>query len=245
MNRFTLVFLLTVFIAGNAPAVDDPMISVFRFQSQMANSGSVEAMMKLGAMYEEGVGTKQDLDKALKIYRQAQAKGAKEAAASIKRVMKEKKYALDANNRALKQKAARRKAAQEKALKEKSARKREKAARQKVARDKAIREKAVREKAARNKAMKEKAARTKAAREKAARDKAIREKLAKEKAALAKAAGEQAAQEQAAREKAAVEKAAQEEAARKKAAAKKTKEGFTTDPCDTPAARFMSNCRKR
>ncbi len=240
MNRFTLVFLLIALVSGDAFAVDDTMVSLFRFQSQMANSGNVEAMMKLGAMYEEGVGTKQDLDKALKIYRQAQARGAKEAAASIKRVAKEKKYGLVSVNRALEQRAARQKAAQEKAIREKSAREREKAAREKVAHDKAMKKKVARIKAAR-----EKAARDNAIREKAARDNAIREKVAREKAAHDNAVREQAAQEQAAREEAASERAAQEEAARKKAAAKKAEEGFTTDPCDTPAARFMSNCRKR
>ncbi len=240
MNRFTLVFLLIALVAGDAFAVDDTMVSLFRFQSQMANSGNVEAMMKLGAMYEEGVGTKQDLDKALKIYRQAQARGAKEAAASIKRVTKEKKYGSVAGNRAVEQRAARQRAAQEKAIKEKSAREREKAAREKVARDKAMKKKAARMKVARKKAARDNAMREKAAREKAARDNAMREKVAREKAAHDKAVREQAAKEEADSKK-----TAQEEAERRKAAAEKAKEGFTTDPCDTPAARFMSNCRKR
>ena len=238
MNRFTFIFLLIACLAGNAFAADDPMISLFIFQSQMANAGNVEAMVKLGEMYEEGVGTKQDLNKALKMYQQAQAKGAKGATASIKRVIKKKRYGSAASKRAAQQKAAREKAAREKALREKAAR--EKATREKAARDKAAHDKAVRERLARNKAIKEKAMREKAAREQAAREKAAREKAAREReqAARDEAAREQAAHEQMAKEKAAAEKAAQEQAARKN----KT---FTTDPCDTPAARFMSSCRKK
>ncbi len=185
MNRFIYFLLLTACININAVAADDPMVSLFKFQSQMAKSGNADAMMKLGEMYEQGVGTKQNLDKALEMYRQAQAKGTKGAVAAIKRVEKTIKYGSASATKAAAQQAAR------------------------------------------ENAMRDKAAREKLAREKAVRDKAAREKAAKEKAA---------------REQAAAEKAAQEEAARKKAEEKKT---FTTDPCDTPAARFMSSCRKK
>lgn len=232
MNRSILVFLLTIFVSVNVLSAADPMVSLFKFQSQMVSNGNVEAMMKLGEMYEQGVGTKQDLNKALEMYRQAQAKGKKGAATAIKRIEKKKKYIATAANRAAKQRAAREKTARDKAAREKAARK--KAVREKAVRDKAARDRAVREKAARDKAM-----RDRAVRKKAAHDKAVREKLARDKAARDRAARELAAQEQAA------ERAAQEEAARKKTAKEKAEEGFTADPCNTPAARFMASCRKK
>jgi len=245
MNRFSFIFLVLGFISLNVFAADDPMVSLFRFQSQMANTGNVEAMMKLAEMYEEGVGTKQNLDLALKTYRQAWEKGAKGAAASIKRVEQEKKNGSVASNRARQQKLIKAKVVREKAMREKAAR--QKAAREKAARDKAKRDKAAREKVliaklARDKAIKEKATREKAAREKAMRDKAARAKVAREKAARDKARQEQVARAQAAEKKAVAEKAAREQVVRQKKIKKKT---FTADPCNTPAARFISNCRKR
>ncbi len=235
MNRFVFIFLILALSSMKVFAADDPMVSLFKFQSQMAKTGNVEAMMKLGEMYEDGVGTKQNLDQALKTYRQAWEKGAKGAAVSIKRVEQEKKYGSAAGKRAAEQKLAKEKVAREKVLREKAVR--EKAVREKLKRDKAAHEKALIAKAARNRAIKERAAREKAAREKVRRD-----KMARVKAARIQAAQEQAAQEQAAKEKAATEKAVKEQAARKRAAKKKT---FATDPCHTPAARFISTCRKR
>ena len=203
IRRFIHVLLLTAFVSVTAVAADDVMVSLFKFQLKMANSGNVEALMKLGEMYEQGAGTKQDLNMALEMYQLAQVNGKKEAAASIKRVEKKQKYGSTT---------------------------REKAANDKAARDKAARDKAARAKAARDKATRDKAARDKAARDKAARDKAARE---------------QAAQERTIKERVAAEKATQKETTHTITAKKKAEERFTTDPCDTPAARFMSNCRKR
>lgn len=235
MNRLIFISLMLVFVSMKVFAANDPMVSLFKFQLQMAKTGNVEAMMKLGEMYEDGVGTKQNLVQALKTYRQAWEKGAKGAAASIKRVEQEKEYGSAASKRAAKQKLAKEKAAREKLKHDKAMR--EKAAREKLKRDKATREKALRAKAAHNKAIKERAAR-----ETAVRERALRDKIARVKAARIRAAQENAAQKQAAKEKAATEKAAKEQAARKQAARKGK---FAADPCHTPAARFISTCRKR
>jgi len=213
-------------------AANDPMVSLFKFQSQMAAQGNVDAMMKLGEMYEQGVGTKRDLNKSLEMYKQAQAKGHKQASTAIRRIDKVKKQG--ARNLTLERQ---KKAAREKAARQQAAR--EKAARQQAAKDKAVRQKAAREKAARQQAAREKAARQKAAKDKAARQQAAREKAAREKAAKDKAIRAQAVREEAAREQA-------EQAAKLKSDAKKQKdkEGFTSNPCNSPAGRFMATCRK-
>lgn len=285
MNRFIYILLLTGFININLVAATDPMVSLFKFQSQMAAAGNAEAMMKLGEMYEEGVGTKQDLNKALEMYKQAQSKGQKEAAKAIRRVEGIKKKGLRNLELERQKKIAREQAAKDKAVRNKAAR--EKAARDKLARDKAARDKAARDKLARDKAARDKAARDKRVRDKAAKDKRAREQAVKAKKGksttpLSKAEKEKLAREKEAKAKAAREKALRDyEARRQKAAggAKVVKDkpvelkpvpmpvvkkeaenvdpfededgddagddGFSSNPCDSPAARFMPSCKKK
>ncbi len=283
MKRLIATLVLSLLISVMSYADNDPMVSLFKFQSQMAAQGNVEAIMKLGEMYEQGQGTRRDLNKALEMYEKAQAQGHADAVKAIRRIEKIKKQ--DVRKLEIERK--------------------KKLAHEKLVREKAAREKAVRAKAARDEAMREKAAREKIVREKVAEEKALRERMAKEKAEREKQAIKKAAREKA--EKAAkmrrqqnqreelpgmgwdeeddedegddgdettgikpaaknVKQVARQEkpaakdlnpvARKAKLAAKELKpvknvkqgsddEGFSSNPCATPAGRFMATCRKR
>lgn len=116
MKIFYSALLSLILLPDLTFAADDPMASLFKFQSQMVQQGNVEAMMKLGNMYEEGQGTQQDWNKALEMYRQAENKGNPNAKAAIQRIKQKKTQQL---NQA---KAAKEKASQEKLAREKQAR---------------------------------------------------------------------------------------------------------------------------
>jgi len=278
MERLISILVLSLLISVMSYADNDPMVSLFKFQSQMAAQGNVEAIMKLGEMYEQGQGTRRDLNRAIEMYRKAQAQGHADAGKAIRRIEKVKKQAVRNLEIERKKKLARDKALREKVAREKAVR--EKAARDKAMLEKAAREKIVREKAAREKAAREKTAREKADREKEAIKKVAREKAEKEKAVKARRQQKQADEipgmgwdEEDEEEITAIKPAAKnvKPVARKakpesknlnpvarkaKPSAKKLKppenvkeesddEGFSSNPCDTPAGRFMATCRKR
>ena len=248
---FVLVLAMDVSMAA-----DDPMKSLFLFQQQMAEKGNSAAMMKLGEMYEKGEGTPRNLDKAREMYQQAKAKGHPKADAALNRLNKQQPRAA--------QQVQKDNAAQEQARKEAEAKRqaveRERARQAELERQKAAQERAAQHKAAQERAAQQKAAQEMAAKEKAAREQAAREKAAKEKAkrdaltrqqkeeAARRAAQQKAVQQKAAQQKLAQQKAAQEAAARRKAEAEAKQEaekkGFKSDPCQGPAARVMSNCKK-
>jgi len=237
-------------------AETDPLVSLFNFQLRMAEGGNVKAMMKVGRMYENGEGTPRDYAKALEMYRRAQALGDPGAAAAIRRVEAKRrgkparakpparKQAAQPASRVATQPAkarqeAARKAAQEKARREAAARK--------AAQEKARREAAAR-RAAQEKARREAAAR-KAAQEKARREAAAR-KAAQEKARR-EAAARRAAQEKADRIASAntasptADRAPETRAAPAADAAERETKTFSSDPCKTRAARFLSSCKKK
>jgi len=253
MKRLYAVLLVPLFLINVAYAEADPMVSLFMFQSQMAEQGNVEAIMKLGEMYEEGQGTRLDLDKALEKYREANSKGHKGAEKSIIRVEEKKKMGL----KALQEKAAREQAAIEKADREKA--EKIKAEQEKAAREKAEQEKLAKEKAAREQAEKEKAISEKIAKEKAIKEQLEKDREDKIRTEKIKAARELAAKERAAIKKTMIEKAEREKLAREKSVQddttsqkekttstndkKDSKDGFSSNPCNTPAARLMSTCK--
>jgi hypothetical protein len=239
-----IILVVSLLTSGMVYAANDPMVSLFKFQSQMAQQGNVDAIMKLGEMYEQGQGTKQNFDKALEMYKKAEQAGNTKAAKAITRIGNKKKQIA---------KAKREKAAKEKAARERVAR--EKAAREQAIKDQAAREQATREQAEKEKAARERAQREKLRQEKLTREKMARERLEREQAARLQAAKNKAARERAAREKAVRDKAAQEQLAREKtrrkqqeqektaAQSNKDKDGFSSNPCNTPAARLMSTCK--
>ncbi len=177
MKRLIITLILSVMMATTAYAGSDPMVSLFKFQSQMAAQGNVEAIMKLGEMYEQGQGTRKDLNKALEMYKKAQAQGHNNAANAIRRIEKAKEQDVRNLEIEKKKKAAREKAAREKVAREKIAR--ENAERERVARENAEREKVARENAERERVARENIEREKTMREKTARDKAAKEKAEK------------------------------------------------------------------
>jgi len=178
MRRLIITLMLSVLMAVTVYAASDPMVSLFKFQSQMVLQGNVEAIMKLGEMYEQGQGTKKDLNKALEMYKKAQAQGHNGAAKAIHRIEEAKKnLEIKRKEKVAREKAVRKKAEREKIMRANVAR--EKAAREKVEREKIMRENAAREEAAREKVEREKIIRENAAREEAAREKAAKEKAMK------------------------------------------------------------------
>ena len=96
MKILYAVLLTSILLPALAFSADDPMVSLFNFQSKMVKLGSVAAMMKLGEMYEQGQGTNQNWDKALDMYQQAQSEDYPGAKDSIQRVKQKKKQGLSA-----------------------------------------------------------------------------------------------------------------------------------------------------
>ena len=96
MKILYALLLTSILLPALAFSADDPMISLFNFQSKMVKLGSVAAMMKLGKMYEQGQGTNQDWDKALDMYQQAESESYPGAKDSIQRVKQKKKQGRSA-----------------------------------------------------------------------------------------------------------------------------------------------------
>ena len=210
MNRLITILILSLAIATTGYA-GDVMVSLFKFQKQMVAQGNVEAIMKLGKMYEQGRGTKKDSNKALEMYKKALAQGHADAAKAIRRI--EKAKAQDARNLEIKRKKklAHKKSVRAQAAKEKAVR--AQVARDEAARQEAAREKIMREEAAMEKIMHEEAAMEKAAHEEVEKEKIMRRKMAgkkimPEKTAMKKAVHEEVTGGKVMPEKAAMEKTA-------------------------------------
>ncbi len=200
MNRLITILILSLAIATTGYA-GDVMVSLFKFQKQMVAQGNVEAIMKLGKMYEQGRGTKKDSNKALEMYKKALAQGHADAAKAIRRI--EKAKAQDARNLEIKRK---KKLAHKKSVRAQAAK--EKAVRAQVARDEAARQEAAREKIMREEAAMEKAAREEVEKEKIMREKVSREKIMLKKTPMKKTVHDEVIGGKVMPEKAAMEKTA-------------------------------------
>lgn len=219
MKRLITTLILSLAIATTGYAASDVMVSLFKFQRQMVAQGNVEAIMKLGKMYEQGRGTKKDFNKALEMYKKALAQGHVDAAKAILRVEKAKKQGVRNLEIEKKKKIAHEKLVREKAAREKAARAkvaRDEAARQEAAKEKIIREEAAKEKAAREEATKEKIMREEAAMEKALPEKVARKKIRPEKTAMKKVVHGNVAKGKIMPEKAAIKKTASGKSSKKK-----------------------------
>ncbi len=89
-TRFLFLFPLLLAVAPTALAAegDDPYVKLFKVQQGMAEKGDPLAEFYLGEMYQEGLGTKADLEQALFWYKRSAAKGnalAKKRLADIER----------------------------------------------------------------------------------------------------------------------------------------------------------------
>ena len=234
MNFIRLNVLLIVLMAHAVHADEGTMKSLFQFQQQMADSGSVEALMKLGRMYEEGHGTARDLNKAVEMYEKAAARGHQQGAIEAKRIRLDQQRRIraskEASKRRIREEQARRQAeidrqrAAEQAQKEAIARQQaeEKARRDAIARQRAL-ENARREALAR----------------KRAQDKAQRERIAQQRA-------ERARREALARQRAAdAQQQVQTGTSINTAESIQPNEdsSFKADPCKSKAARLMTICK--
>ena len=236
--RYLILFFL-LFMVQLGHAEEDPMKSLFQFQQQMANNGSVEALMKLGRMYEEGQGTPRDLNKAMEMYQKAADRGHEQGSIEVKRIKREQqariRAEIEAKSQRLKQEQAQRQA--------------EKVRRKNLAKQKA-KETARREAIAKQRAKEQ--ARRKAIAKQRAKQQARRDALAKQQAkeqarreAIEKQRAKQQAR-QAAREKATVttEPAEPTNDSASEDSTQQTKdERFKADPCQGPAAKLMTICK--
>ncbi|MBI3575715.1 MAG: SEL1-like repeat protein [Gammaproteobacteria bacterium] len=75
--RYFILLPLLLLLAPAVPAAegDDPYVKLFKVQQGMAEKGDPLAEFYLGEMYQEGLGTKVDLDQALFWYKRSAAKG--------------------------------------------------------------------------------------------------------------------------------------------------------------------------
>ena len=224
-----LILLLSFGIyAGAVQAAEDPMQSLFKFQEKMAANGSSAAMMKLGELYEQGQGTKQDFDKAIEMYSKAKANGHTGADAAIKRVQKRKKGIVSAAEKKRKEAQARERA-------------RKQAQQRRLAAEKAAKAKAAKEKAQRE-AQAKKQAQQEAARKRAAAEQKRKAELEKRRLA-AEQRRQDAERARLAKAKADAEAATAAKKASETKASEEKGEGFKSNPCSGPAARVMSICK--
>lgn len=89
-TRYFILLPLWLMLAPAVPAAegDDPYVKLFKVQQGMAEKGDPLAEFYLGEMYQEGLGTKADLEQALVWYKRSAAKGnalAKKRIADIER----------------------------------------------------------------------------------------------------------------------------------------------------------------
>lgn len=224
MNKYILLISFALLVAGLSHAAEDPMKSLFTFQQTMANKGSTTAMMKLGEMYEQGLGTKQDFGKAIEMYRKAKARGYVGADAAIARVIRTRQTLADTSRRRKQQTAEERRRIQERQRAEAEREARAKARQQALARKRA--EQARREAQARAHAQ--------------AQARAHAEEVAQARAA---AEARRQAQQQARQQQAVGVHARKQPVLSEKKASDNKTESFKSDPCKGPAARVMSICK--
>ena len=95
-------------------AAADNLKSLFNFQTKMAAHGSSEAMIKLGEMCEEGLGTERNEERAREWYQRARDKGHPDAQSHLDK-LKQKQDQQSVREKAAKEKAAREQTERERA----------------------------------------------------------------------------------------------------------------------------------
>ena len=72
----TLIFICALLTAPiYAAELDESYVKLFQMQVQIANGGNASAQYSLGEMYEQGLGTEVDMQKAYQLYEKAAANG--------------------------------------------------------------------------------------------------------------------------------------------------------------------------
>lgn len=105
-----------VFISPPSHAENSNLQSVFKFQTKMAAQGSAEAMIKLGEMCEEGLGTEKSDKNAEQWYLKARDKGHPEAQLHLNKLMQKRER--EARAQVAREQPARKAAAREQASQE-------------------------------------------------------------------------------------------------------------------------------
>lgn len=97
-NRFfRLICLLTLLVSPLCvDAAEGMWDSVFAYQQKMANYGQPEAQVKLGEMYEDGLGAEQSFDSAEQWYQKAFDQGFAPAQDKLKMLQQRRQQAADA-----------------------------------------------------------------------------------------------------------------------------------------------------
>ena len=83
-SLFTVTFLLSFNVVAETP--NNSWTNIFKFQTKMAERGSVSAQYILGEMYEEGRGVEKSNAKAIEWYEKAQRNGHQDAAIRITQI---------------------------------------------------------------------------------------------------------------------------------------------------------------
>jgi septal ring factor EnvC (AmiA/AmiB activator) len=97
-NRlFRLMCLLALLVSPlRVDAAEAMWDSVFAYQQKMANYGQPEAQVKLGEMYEDGLGTEQSFDSAGQWYQKALDQGFAPAQEKLNKLQQRRQQAADA-----------------------------------------------------------------------------------------------------------------------------------------------------
>ena len=252
--------LLIVFVVSFDVSADDILSQLFKTEEQLAESGNAAAMYILGTMYEEGTGVEQSDEHALAWYRKAAAHGNREAEAKLFNVNIKRGTTPatkgESNNKTTLYERARAnelelKLARERQAAEKARQEAEQLKAATAAQVRSIEEQRARERAEADK-VKEVAER---ARRLAEKTNLLEEQLKREKAEAEKSRAEaEKARLEAENARLLGERLARDrnpepfpltssEPVDAPSDTTATSSEFKANPCDTPAARFMSTCR--
>lgn len=97
VNKTIYAILASLMLLSPAVAedqLDESSRKLFRIQLELANSGNPQGQFYVGRMYEQGLGTEQDLDKALSWYLRSSQQGFSAAKLRLKLLEKERRRDL-------------------------------------------------------------------------------------------------------------------------------------------------------
>jgi hypothetical protein len=84
---FIVIAMFLVMVNSSVYADKNIWRGVFIFNSKMANTGDIDAMFRLGELYEEGTGTDQDINEAINWYKTAADNGHSQAKVKYNQLM--------------------------------------------------------------------------------------------------------------------------------------------------------------
>lgn len=244
------IFVLSVCNAADPAQTDDSMMKkLLEFHTKMAKQGNLESIVKLGTMYERGEGVSKDRNKAIKLYKLAADQGYKPAQEMLANILSNKPntskrtYTIDTirvpiqkNNNSDRE---------EEALKEKEIqlqleRERTQSAREELEKLRQSQQ----EELEKQRHLQDEVERVRKAQEALAQERAKAEAARLELERLRKMQEETLRKQQARTDQTSKQKTTEQQVDAKKEPSESTDEKttFSSDPCNTPAARFMSTC---